>query len=163
MSDNKDYFLSWEELHQDTKQLASQLIEHGYHQQCSTIVGIARGGFIPAAILARELDHRLMDVLCISSYQHNRQEELDVLKSLEGDGEGYIIVDDLVDTGNTARVAREILPKAIFACVYAKPAGKPFTDFYSREFDQDVWLHFPWDSEAEEGQRKYSPPLAMKK
>ena len=38
-------------------------------------------------------------------------------------GAGVLIIDDLVDTGATARVVREILPKAHFATVYAKPAG----------------------------------------
>ena len=40
-------------------------------------------------------------------------------------GEGLLIVDDLVDTGVTARIVRAMLPKAHFATVYAKPAGRP--------------------------------------
>jgi xanthine phosphoribosyltransferase len=60
-------------------------------------------------------------------------------------GEGVLVVDDLVDTGKTARVVREMLPKAHFATVYAKPAGKPLVDTFVTEVAQDSWIYFPWD------------------
>ncbi|HBM12081.1 MAG TPA: xanthine phosphoribosyltransferase, partial [Rhodospirillaceae bacterium] len=64
-----------------------------------------------------------------------------------GDGEGWLIVDDLVDTGNTAKIVREMLPKAHFATVYAKPAGRPLVDTFVTEVSQDTWILFPWDVE----------------
>src|SRR6202035_1312012 len=42
-----------------------------------------------------------------------------------GTGKGLLIVDDLVDTGKTGRLVREMLPDAHFATVYAKPMGRP--------------------------------------
>jgi xanthine phosphoribosyltransferase len=63
------------------------------------------------------------------------------------DGAGWLIVDDLVDTGVTAKVVREMLPKAHFATVYAKPAGRPMVDTYITEVSQDTWILFPWDQE----------------
>ena len=89
----------------------------------SGIVAITRGGLVPAHIIARELDIRVIDTVCISSYDDQTQREADVLKSVAGDGAGWLIVDDLVDTGATGRIVREMLPKAHFATVYAKPAG----------------------------------------
>ena len=65
------------------------------------------------------------------------------------DGEGWLLVDDLVDTGTTAKKAREILPKSHFATVYAKPQGKPTTDNFVSEVPQDVWVFFPWDTEPQ--------------
>ncbi|MGH6789162.1 MAG: phosphoribosyltransferase family protein [Pseudolabrys sp.] len=44
---------------------------------------------------------------------------------MRGEGKGVLIVDDLVDTGQTARVVRDLLPAAHFATVYAKPMGRP--------------------------------------
>lgn len=49
-----------------------------------------------------------MDTVCISSYDHDHQRDLKILKKAEGDGEGFIVVDDLVDTGGTAKVIREM-------------------------------------------------------
>jgi xanthine phosphoribosyltransferase len=66
-----------------------------------------------------------------------------------GSGTGWLIVDDLVDTGATAKVVRALLPDAHFATVYAKPAGKPMVDTFVTEVSQDTWILFPWDTEPQ--------------
>ena len=158
MSENNNHILSWEEFHRDTRELAEKLLaRHRGTPPWKGIIAIARGGLVPAAILARELDIRHVDSLCISSYDHDRQGELTILKSVGGDGEGCLLVDDLVDTGVTARVARELLPKATFVTVYAKPAGRELTDAYVRDIAQETWLHFPWDTAIQ-----FSKPLVVK-
>ena len=65
-----------------------------------------------------------------------------------------MIVDDLVDTGATAKVVREILPKAHFATVYAKPQGRPLVDSFITEVSQDTWIYLPWDMGLQ-----FTPPL----
>jgi xanthine phosphoribosyltransferase len=60
-------------------------------------------------------------------------------------GKKMLIVDDLVDTGATARVVREMLPGAHFATVYAKPKGREMVDTFITEVSQDTWIFFPWD------------------
>ena len=70
-----------------------------------------------------------------------------VLKGVSGDGEGYLLIDDLVDTGRTAQFVRKLLPKAYFATLYAKPAGRPVIDLCIKEFKQNKWIYFPWDIE----------------
>lgn len=158
---NNDYFISWDELHRDTRTLAQQLLEQNAgNSNWKGIISIARGGLIPGAILARELDLRIVDTLCIASYEHDTQGEISILKSIEGNGEGFLLVDDLVDTGTTARVATALLPEATFVTLYAKPAGKPLAELFVREFPQDTWLHFPWDSQLEGADFSYSKPLA---
>jgi xanthine phosphoribosyltransferase len=57
-----------------------------------------------------------------------------------------LIVDDLVDTGKTARMVRDLLPDAHFATVYAKPMGRPLVDTFITEVSQDTWIFFPWDT-----------------
>ena len=52
---------------------------------------------------------------------------------------------DLVDTGKTLKIVKEIYPKAHFATVYAKPKGKEMVDTYITEVSQDTWIFFPWD------------------
>jgi xanthine phosphoribosyltransferase len=66
-----------------------------------------------------------------------------------GDGTGFLIVDDLVDTGATARAVRALLPRAHFATVYAKPAGREAVDTFITEVSQDTWILFPWDTEPQ--------------
>ncbi len=74
-----------------------------------------------------------------------------------GDGTGFLIVDDLVDTGSTARVVRGLLPKAHFACIYAKPAGRDLVDTFVTEVSQNTWILFPWDTEPQ-----FVAPLAKR-
>src|ERR1700691_5730859 len=116
----KMFPVSWDQFHRDARALAWRLADAGPFR---AIVTVTRGGLVPAAIVARELDVRLIETICISSYDHTRQSELKVLKGVAselvkmsgGGGKGVLIVDDLVDTGETARVVRDLLPKAHFA------------------------------------------------
>lgn len=142
----KIYPISWEQLHRDAKALAWRLLSMEYFRG---IVAITRGGMVPAAIIARELDIHLVDTICISSYDwQDKKGEAEVLKGAEGDGQGWLLVDDLVDTGRTAKLVKQQLPRAHFATVYAKPAGRPLVDTYITEVSQDTWILFPWDSES---------------
>jgi xanthine phosphoribosyltransferase len=75
-----------------------------------------------------------------------------------GDGNGFLIVDDLVDSGATARLVRDALPKALFGCLYAKPEGQAVADLFIAEVPQDTWILFPWDTAP-----LFVPPLARSK
>jgi xanthine phosphoribosyltransferase len=142
------YTVTWDQLHRDCKALAWRLIERRPYRG---IVAITRGGLIPAAIIARELDCRLIESVSIVTYDEEKIGEPRVTKApaAAGDGEGWLILDDLVDTGTTARLIRSMLPKAHFATVYAKPAGRPTVDTFVTEVSQDTWILFPWDTEPQ--------------
>ncbi|HUA51140.1 MAG TPA: xanthine phosphoribosyltransferase [Candidatus Sulfotelmatobacter sp.] len=147
----KTFPVSWDELHRNARALAWRLHELG---PWTSIVAVTRGGLVPAAIVARELDMRLIDTVCLYSYddhsgERHTQNAIEVLKGVAGDGTGQLIVDDLVDTGKTARVVREMLPRAHFATIYAKPAGRPLVDTFITEVSQDTWILFPWDVELQ--------------
>ena len=155
----KAFPVSWDQLHRDAKALAWRLLESG---PFVGMVAVTRGGLAPAAVIARELDVRNIETLCISSYDWTQQGGAAVLKGLssavlEAKGKGWLVIDDLVDTGRTLKIAREMLPEAHFACLYAKPAGKPMVETYITEVSQDTWILFPWDSEVQ-----YVQPLAVR-
>ena len=142
----KTFPISWEQLHRDSRALAWRLLDM---HQWKGIVAITRGGLVPASIIARELEIRLVDTVCISSYEFKDQGDIKILKSVDMDGSGWLLIDDLVDTGQTARIARDLLPKAHFATVYAKPEGRPLVDTFITEVSQDTWILFPWDTESQ--------------
>ncbi len=151
MAGERAFPVSWEEFHRDARALAWRLAEAG---PFSAIVCITRGGLVPAAIVSRELEIRVIETVCVASYHdYKNQGEIAVLKRIadavteaagEG-GQGILIVDDLVDTGRTASIVRGMLPKAHFATVYAKPQGRPVVDTFVTEVSQDTWIYFPWD------------------
>jgi xanthine phosphoribosyltransferase len=148
---DKAFPVSWDQFHRDARALAWRLAEAGPFE---AIVCITRGGLVPAAIVCRELDLRLIETVCVASYHdYKNQSELMVLKDVapsikaigDGNGKGVLVIDDLVDTGKTAKIVRAMLPNAHFATVYAKPAGRPMVDTFVTEVSQDTWIYFPWD------------------
>jgi xanthine phosphoribosyltransferase len=147
----KIFPVSWDQFHRDSRALAWRLHDAG---PFDAIICITRGGLVPAAIVARELNVRLIDTVCVASYQeYKNQSELKLIKgiapeivALRAQSKSVLIVDDLVDTGQTARVVRDLLPAAHFATVYAKPMGRPLVDTFITEVSQDTWIYFPWDT-----------------
>ncbi|HPD83388.1 MAG: xanthine phosphoribosyltransferase [Alphaproteobacteria bacterium] len=158
----KDFPVLWEELHRNGKALAWKLLNKGPLEEgkWKGIIAVTRGGMVPACIVARELEVLMIETFCITSYDVKDQSETKILKkpnSVDNDGEGWIVVDDLVDTGKTFELARTLYPKAHYACIYVKPKGQKQTDTFVTAFSQDTWVHFPWDLE-----NQYATPLARK-
>lgn len=148
----RGFHVSWDQMHRDARALAWRLQGHGPLEdgEWKAVVAITRGGLVPAMIVARELDIRTIDTISVKSYDKFKAKDgLQVLKSpdpaLVGDGEGVLVVDDLVDSGRTLELVRQMFPKAHFATVYAKPKGKPMVQTYVTEVSQDTWIFFPWD------------------
>jgi len=141
--------IPWEIFHRDTRTLAQRIIATG--RSYVGIIAIARGGLIPACIIARELDIRTVEAVSIASYDDRSQRAPRMLKGVDaelvGDGTDWLVIDDLVDSGLTARVVRELLPGATMATVYAKPEGQATVDMFAVAVTGGVWLLFPWDAE----------------
>ena len=151
----KGFHVSWDQLHRDARALAWRLDGRGPDDGAwKAVVAITRGGMAPAMIVARELDIRTVDTVSVKSYHSgggkaDQRREAEVLKSpdpdLMGDGEGVLIVDDLVDSGKTLELVRKLYPRAHFATIYAKPQGEPMVDTFITGVSQDTWIFFPWD------------------
>ena len=155
----KSFPVSWDQFHRDSRALAWRLASIG---PFDALVAITRGGLVPAAIVARELNIRTVECVSVKSYDHQNQSGIKVLKPISNDilaaakaGKRVLIVDDLVDTGATARVVRDMLPGAHFATVYAKPKGREMVDTFITEVSQDTWIFFPWDLDV-----AYVPPIS---
>jgi xanthine phosphoribosyltransferase len=147
-SHSKTHRIDWPSFHRDVALLAENLAGKG---PFTRIVAVARGGLAPAALLSRMLDLRLVDTLCIASYDEKiqRSGEPVLLKGVEaeGGGAGWLVVDDMADSGKTLKAVRRLLPKAHIATVYAKPLGAPLVDTLAVTVEQSLWLVFPWDED----------------
>src|SRR5688572_31919698 len=106
-----EIIISWVELHRDARFLSEQLHQKG---PWKGIIAVTRGGLVPAALVARELDLRLIDTICVPSYDAGaagaaaqEQGKVQVLEGASGQGEGYLLIDDLGDTGKTAQTVRQ--------------------------------------------------------
>ena len=151
----KGFHISWDQIHRDSRALAWRLDGKGPDDGAwKAIVAITRGGMAPAMIIARELDVRTVDTISVKSYHSSggaadERRDAQVLKfpdaDMMGDGTGILIIDDLVDSGKTLEVVRNLYPQAHFATVYAKPLGEPMVDTFITGVSQDTWIFFPWD------------------
>lgn len=137
--------ISWDEFEKDTRALADMLHRSG---EIRGVVAIARGGLVATAIIANALNIRNVKSLAVTSYHGHQQMTAEILGSVDSikDGEGWIFIDDLVDTGQTATLLKRRYPKAKLAVPYTKPEGKSGADFYVQTVDQDLWLVFPWEN-----------------
>src|ERR1700728_5332308 len=76
---DKIFPVSWDQFHRDSRALAWRLNGAGPFE---AVVCITRGGMVPAAIVARELGIRVIETVCIASYDHVSQGELKLLKTV---------------------------------------------------------------------------------
>ncbi len=139
-------YISWNEFHQDVKNLAQKIKEHGHFNR---IIAVSRGGLIPAGILSYELDIRQCDSVNIQTYDATQQRAADdivVDNKLEAADTQTLIVDDLSDSGQTFQILQKLFPNACRVAVYAKPNGKKDTNIFARTLP-DQWVVFPWDIE----------------
>ncbi|VTP70112.1 xanthine phosphoribosyltransferase [Haemophilus influenzae] len=154
---SEKYVVTWDMFQMHARKLSERLLPAS---QWKGIIAVSRGGLFPAAVLARELGLRHIETVCIASYHdHNNQGELQVLHAAQvpNGGEGFIVVDDLVDTGNTARAIRQMYLNAKFVTVFAKPAGAELVDDYVIDIPQNTWIEQPWDLGL-----TFVPPLSRK-
>ena len=109
------------------------------------IVGITRGGLIPAVMLSHSFDLP-METLGVS-FRDNRATHHTKFKPI--DDARYLIVDDINDSGTTFKVVSDIfrnrrLTFATSALINKEKSGFN-VDFYGEMFYHDDWINFPWE------------------
>ncbi|WAI12008.1 MAG: xanthine phosphoribosyltransferase [Buchnera aphidicola (Macrosiphum albifrons)] len=150
---SEKYIVTWDMLQIHTRKLANRLLKNIH--SWNGIIAVSRGGLVPSALLARELGVRCVDTVCIESYNYDcLKQNRKIIKKAEGDGEQIIVIDDLVDTGGTAKIIRNLYPKAYFVTIFAKPMGRLLVDDYIIDIPQNIWIEQPWDMSI-----SYIPPI----
>lgn len=137
-------YVSWEQIDQAIDYLGSIL----KGQKWDGILGIARGGLIPATMLAHKLEMNNMQIISVEGYDHMSKKDHLTIKKIPtepGDGKNWVIVDDIADTGRTLVALRKIYPKATYVALYVKPTGKHLVDHCGQTVTDDCWISFPWE------------------
>ncbi|WP_033929432.1 hypoxanthine phosphoribosyltransferase [Vibrio cholerae] len=145
MKHTVEVMISEQEVAQRIRELGQQITEHYQGSSDLVLIGLLRGSFVFMADLARQihLTHQV-DFMTASSYGNSMQSSRDVriLKDLDDDikGKDVLLVEDIIDTGNTLNKVKEILalrePKSIRICTLL---DKPTR----REVDVEVnWVGF---------------------
>jgi hypoxanthine phosphoribosyltransferase len=122
--------VTWEEIDARASELAQLIKNSG--KEYRQIVGVARGGLIPAVLLSHRLGIDHVSSVCSSSSLILRIDRT-------------LIVDDLVDSGATSERLSRYLFWTDVAVLYAKPDGELMADYFAERVPQDTWLVFPWE------------------
>ncbi|EMB48778.1 hypoxanthine-guanine phosphoribosyltransferase [Vibrio mimicus] len=125
MKHTVEVMISEQEVAKRIRELGQQITEHYQGSDDLVLVGLLRGSFVFMADLARQihLTHQV-DFMTASSYGNSMESSRDVriLKDLDDDikGKDVLLVEDIIDTGNTLNKVKEILalrePKSIRIC-----------------------------------------------
>ncbi len=149
MSDVERIKITWDKITQDCEKLAQLMAKANMQENVKGFVALARGGLSIAQILGYHF--RIRRIECITALgRSDEMQKLDteILGTPSpdlGDGSGWIVVDDLVDTGRSYRFIKTLLPKARYVALYAKPEGAEDAELTVETFAQDSWLDFPWE------------------
>jgi len=142
--------LSWNEIEEASLTIAEKIVSSGFTPQ--VIVGVLRGGWIPARMLSDLLDVKEVGALEIKFYRgiEERSERPVITQPLVCDvkDKNVLIVDDVADTGKSLQVALGAVslygPKLIkTVSLYTKPWSVIVPDFYYAQTDK--WIIFPWE------------------
>ncbi len=137
-----DLYLTWQDIHSMSRKLALEL---SAIEDWKRMLVITRGGLVPAAILSQDLGINWIETIGLSSYRGQEQTSLELIKPCQIDSARYLVVDELVDSGDTARYVRALIPNCYIATLIAKPDGQPHADKFVQLVDQETWVYFPWE------------------
>ena len=98
------------------------------------VYGIPRGGLVPATILSHALEKERPTRL-VTSLDH-----LD-----PSDWHRLVIVDELVDSGDTIKSLKTRFPEAITVALYQRYSARYSADVVGHTVENDDWLVFPWE------------------
>ena len=140
----KQVFLSYHNIHTDCIELAKK-IKKKYKPE--KLILISRGGLIPGSIIANYLGIQDVDVIALKTYaDRKRSKEIKVYKRIKSEKK-LVVIDDLVDSGETAKIVKEMMPNSKFVVLYAKTSGKKQADLHLYDFKDSDWLVFPWEQD----------------
>jgi len=142
--------LTWEDIDRQCRALADALEKGAYEPDC--LVGIARGGWIPARLLSDLLGKDDVSNLRVKFYRSVAEtgSRPEIVEGVQRDirGKQVLIVDDIADTGESLIAALEHVrekgaEEVRVATLMKKPHSKLTPEFFAEETSD--WVIFPWE------------------
>lgn len=142
--------LTWEKILSDCKLLADQI------KNCDVILSIGRGGLIPGTLLAYKfnvpvVNYGLQSYVKQEAHVFRVTQIPGILFNRDYRNKRVVVVDDIADKGSTLLAVKKYLndnefEDVRFATLYTKPSSKFKPTYSVKEFADDIWLDFPWES-----------------
>jgi hypoxanthine phosphoribosyltransferase len=154
--------MTWDMLGEATRSLSQMVADDGYEPDM--ILGIARGGLLPAGAIGYALSIKNVYTMNVEFYT-GVDERLDVPRILPpapdfvdlSNGK-ILVVDDVADTGHTLKSVEEFCEGKVgevrTACIYEKSHSVVKCDYVWKHTDQ--WINFPWSDKEPVAKRAWS-------
>ena len=140
----KQVYLSYHDIHTDCIELA-KIIKKKFKPE--KLILISRGGLIPGSIIANYLGIQDIDVIAMKTYSHRkRTNKIEIFKRIKSQKK-LVVIDDLVDSGETTKIVKSMMHNSKFVTLYAKTSGKKQADLHLYDFKDKDWLVFPWEQD----------------
>jgi uncharacterized protein len=144
--------LAWDLFGDASRALAQQIVDSGYRP--TIVLGVARGGLLPAATIAYALNVKNVFTMNVEFYT-GIDERLEfpvmlppLLNVVDIAGATVLIADDVADTGATLRLVMDFCAEHVAdvrcAVLYEKPRSMVKCEYVWRRTDR--WIDFPWSS-----------------
>lgn len=132
--------MDWEELRTEIRELAQKVTE-----KPDIIVGIVRGGLIPARLLSTELQVKEMYGITVKKVGDTRKVTSDILEDISG--KRVLLVEDMLETARSLIVAKQYLESkgalVEAACLYTMPISELKPNYSLKEVTEVI--PFPWE------------------
>lgn len=118
------------------------------------VIGIGRGGLIPATLIGYRLDLPVLNYGVSSYNDKTKGDKINVYQTIDfiklKPKCNILVVDDVADTGDTFHHFRNLhkpnVDKSIYVSLFAKEnSGDMRVHFYSSLAADDQWISFPWE------------------
>jgi len=161
MSEQRE-IMTWDMLGEATRSLSQMVADDGYEPDM--ILGIARGGLLPAGAIGYALSIKNVYTMNVEFYT-GVDERLDVPRILPpapdfvdlSNGK-ILVVDDVADTGHTLKSVEEFCEGKVgevrTACIYEKSHSVVKCDYVWKRTDE--WINFPWSDKEPVAKREWS-------
>lgn len=150
---NTKEVLTWQGFGDAVRQQAQTIADSGF--QPDLIIGVARGGLVPAGALSYAMGVKLIDAVNVEFYTDVHETLPDpvlLAPMLDVDsirGRKVLVVDDVADSGRTLALVLELLSGFGADCrsavIYSKPRSIVEPDYIWKSTDE--WIVFPWSDQ----------------
>ena len=102
---------------------------------------------VSGVIIANYLGIQDIDVIALKTYSDRKKNnDIKIFKRIKSEKK-LVVIDDLVDSGDTAKIVKDMMPNSKFVVLYAKTSGKKQADLHLYDFKDKDWLVFPWEQD----------------
>jgi hypoxanthine phosphoribosyltransferase len=135
----------------DIEDLVKSLEDQTNHIKFDYIVGISRGGLVPAVMLSHRLNLPLVPITWSTRDFTKQEHNLSVAQDLWA-GKNILLVDDINDSGKTFldlvedwKYTNESKGRLIKVSVLQRYTTTYPSDYFGKLIESDNWVLFPWE------------------